>query len=221
MRTRLERHLDRWLGLWPPTGKLVVTTASGRVEPGWDGRVHPVIGVGSPDDGTVVSVPPDILGEARRVAARGGLVELGEQLGPLVGRPRDRLHPGVFRWCEAPAPATRLPDAGEWIDAGDPRLPGWLRPFGGQVLAALIQGEYASGVGLKRHDRFAREVAVGTEERFQGRGLARRLVAQAARRVVEEGMVPTYLHDPANVASAIVAESAGFPDRGWTVLGLW
>jgi hypothetical protein len=39
--------------------------------------------------------------------------------------------------------------------------------------------------------------------------------------VVDEGMVPTYLHDPANVASAHVAEAAGFPDRGWAVLGLW
>jgi predicted GNAT family acetyltransferase len=50
--------------------------------------------------------------------------------------------------------------------------------------------------------------------------LARRLVAQAARRVVDGGMVATYLHDPANTASARVAEAAGFPDHGWTVIGL-
>lgn len=180
-----------------------------------------MIGIRSPDNGTVLSVPPDILGEARGIAVHGGLAELGERLGPLVGRPRDRLHAGVFRWSEAPTPAARLPDAGEWIPADAPDLPAWLRPFGGHVLAAVIDGEYASAVGLKRHDRFAREVAVGTEERFEGRGLARRLVAQAARRVVDEGMVPTYLHDPANVASAHVAEAAGFPDRGWAVLGLW
>ena len=55
----------------------------------------------------------------------------------------------------------------------------------------------------------------------QGRGLARRLVAQAARRVLDEGAVPTYLHDPANVASAKVADAAGLPDRGWSVLGLF
>ena len=221
VRKRLHHHLESWLGAWPPTQKLVVTTGPGRVEPGWDGQVHPVIGVGSPDEGTVLSVPPDILDEARRIAARGGLPELADRLGPMMGRPDDRLHSGVFRWSEAPASAALLPDAGEWIPADDRRLPAWLRPFGGQVLAALIDGEYASGVGLKRHDRFGREVAVGTEERFEGRGLGRRLVAQAARRVVEEGMIPTYLHDPANVASGIVAGAAGFPDRGWTVLGLW
>ena len=34
------------------------------------------------------------------------------------------------------------------------------------------------------------------------------------------GVVPTYLHDPANTASAKVADAAGFPDRGWTVLGM-
>jgi predicted GNAT family acetyltransferase len=64
-------------------------------------------------------------------------------------------------------------------------------------------------------------LAVGTDERFRGHGLARRLVAQAARRVIDEGKVPTYLHDPGNTASARVADAAGFPDRGWKILGLW
>jgi hypothetical protein len=27
------------------------------------------------------------------------------------------------------------------------------------------------------------------------------------------------MHDPANLASARVADAAGFPDRGWTALG--
>jgi GNAT superfamily N-acetyltransferase len=96
-----------------------------------------------------------------------------------------------------------------------------LHPFGGEVLVALIDGGYAAGVGIKRHDRFGHELAVGTEERFTGRGLGRRLVAQAARRVIAEGMVPTYLHDPRNTASAKVADAAGFPDLGWKILGLW
>jgi len=38
-------------------------------------------------------------------------------------------------------------------------------------------------------------------------GLARRLVAQAARRVAEEGAVATYLHATSNAASAKVAEA--------------
>jgi predicted GNAT family acetyltransferase len=61
---------------------------------------------------------------------------------------------------------------------------------------------------------------VGTAEAARGRGLARRLVAQAARRVLDEGAVPTYVHDPANEASAKVAEAAGLKDQGWICVGL-
>ncbi len=220
VRHRLDNHLASWLGQWPPTGKLVVTTASGRVEPGWDGQVHSVVGVAN-GDATVVSVPPDIVSDARRVAASGGLDALGVRLGALIGRPGDRLHAGVFRWSASPATCAALPDAGTWVPFDDQQVPTWLRPFGGNVLVALVDGAYAAGVGVKRHDRFGQELAVGTDERFRGQGVARRLVAQAARRVVDNGMVPTYLHDPRNTASAKVADAAGFPDLGWQVLGLW
>ena len=60
-----------------------------------------------------------------------------------------------------------------------------------------------------------------TAERARGRGLARRLVAQAARRVLAGGALPTYLHAPDNEASARVARAAGFPDRGWQVVGFF
>jgi GNAT superfamily N-acetyltransferase len=199
---------------------VVVTTSPGRVEPGWDGRVHSVLGINSPM-GAVLSVPPSILAEARKVAASGGLEALGDHLGELLGQPNARLRAGVFRWSDSPATPEVLRDAGIWVPADDPRVPAWLRPFGGEVLVALVDGTYAAGVGIKRHDRFGRELAVGTEERFAGQGLGRRLVAQAARRVISEGMVPTYLHDPRNTASAKVAEAAGFPDLGWQILGLW
>ena len=46
-------------------------------------------------------------------------------------------------------------------------------------------------------------------------------VAQAARRVLDEGAVPTYLHERDNHASARVAEAAGFPDRGWRAYGVY
>jgi len=45
-------------------------------------------------------------------------------------------------------------------------------------------------------------------------------VAQAARTLLAGGVIPTYLHDPANTASAKVADAAGFPDRGWTAIGI-
>ena len=81
-------------------------------------------------------------------------------------------------------------------------------------------GAYLAGVGIKHHDTYGRELAVGTEEAARGRGLARRLVAQAARRIIDEGGVPTYQHDPSNVASARVADASGFPDRGWRSAGM-
>jgi predicted GNAT family acetyltransferase len=89
------------------------------------------------------------------------------------------------------------------------------------VLVVLDGDTYVAGVGLKRHDDAGREIAVGTEEAARGRGLARRLVAQAARRVLDEGAVPTYLHAPDNIASAKAADAAGFPDRGWSVIGFF
>ena len=127
-----------------------------------------------------------------------------------------RLFTGVFRWSTAPAD---LPDAGTWIAADGPSVPEWLWPFGGEVLVAVdpATGEHLSGVGVKRHDAFGHELAVVTRPEAEGRGLGRRLVAQAARRVLDEGAVPTYLHAVDNHASAHLATAAGFPDRGWTV----
>jgi GNAT superfamily N-acetyltransferase len=215
---RLEAHLRTWLGVWPPERKLVVTTAPGRTEPGWDGAVHAVVGVASPD-GAVLSVPPERVDAVAALADDlDGLRQAGPEMGDALGWPEARLFDGVFRWSTSPTP---LDDAGEWIAVDDPRVPGWLRPFGGEVLMALddATGEYIAGVGIKVHDEFGHELAVVTEDAAQGKGLARRLVAQAARRVIERGAVPTYLHADSNVRSAKVAVASGFPDRGWRILG--
>jgi predicted GNAT family acetyltransferase len=96
-----------------------------------------------------------------------------------------------------------------------------LHPFGGEVLITFIDGVYAAGVGIKRHNSAGMELSVGTEEEHRGKGLASRLVAQAARWVIAHNAVPIYLHDPANIASDRTALAAGFPDLGWQILGLW
>jgi RimJ/RimL family protein N-acetyltransferase len=220
---RLTLHLRSWLGRWPAAVPVDVVGSTRRVRPGWDGRIFPLLGVGTDDHG-VISVRPDWAGRLRgRVeqAVRAGTTWpfLVPRLAAMLNRPDQHIYNGVFRWCERPA---ALPDAGAWVDAGDPRVPEWLRPFGHEVLIVWDEqtGAYLAGVGLKHHDRYGREIAVGTDPAARGRGLARRLVAQAARRVLDEGTVPTYQHDPANVASARVAEAAGFPDRGWRSVGL-
>jgi GNAT superfamily N-acetyltransferase len=212
---RLAAHLSAWLGRWPGAGPgLTVLGWPARDEPGWDGGLHPVVGVTAPDHG-VLSVPP-----ARADAVAAWVDGGGDPVGiPVAAGLAGHWFDGVFRWSDRPAP---LPDAGQWIAADHPSVPSWLRPFGREVLVAVdgTTGEHLAGVGIKEHDAHGRELAVVTAEAARGRGLARRLVAQAARRVLDEGAVPTYVHARSNTASARVATAAGFPDRGWSFLGV-
>lgn len=214
---RLLHHLVTWLGQWPPGQPLAVVGSARREEPGWDGRIYPAIGVGGPP-GRVLSVSPAWTATVRDLA-RDAPQRLLAELPAAVGYPEHGTYDGVFRWTLEPAP---LPDAGVWLPADDPDVPKWLRPFGREVLVARDPdtGAYLAGVGIKRHDQYGHELAVVTEPAAQGRGLARGLVAQAARRVLDEGAVPTYLHSAANLASARVAEAAGLPDRGWIAFGV-
>lgn len=196
-----------------------VVGSAGRTAPGWDGSVHAVTGVVDPAGGAVVSVPPAHADWATEFAVRG-LDALRAALPDRLGLPGHFVYRAICRWAvNVPGPDL-LPDAGEWLPVDHPAVPDWLRPFGAEVLVVLEDGRYVAGLGLKRHDDRGREISVGTEEAARGRGLARRLVAQAARDLLADGIVPTYLHDPRNTASARVADAAGFPDRGWGALGI-
>ncbi len=206
-------------GPGPPT--VVVVASAGRTRPGWDRAVHAVTGIADPNGNAVVSVPPGYDERARALVTGGGDVDnLRAALPELLGKPEHVVYRGICRWALDVPSAEELPDVGEWLPAEDPRVPGWLKPFGGEVLVVLDDDAYVAGVGLKRHDEHGQEISVGTEEAARGRGLARRLVAQAARTLMAGGVIPTYLHDPANTASAKVADAAGFPDRGWTAIGI-
>jgi len=124
----------------------------------------------------------------------------------------------VFRWCTDPTP---LDDVGVWLDRDDPAVPDRLRTFSGRVLVARdAGGNVVSGVGVKRHDSIGHELAVVTTPAARGRGLAAGLVAQAARSILSQNAIPTYLHLATNTASAHVAELAGFKDTGWIGLAL-
>lgn len=226
----LLAHWQAWTGATPEQldvlgaggpPRVVVAGSVRRAQPGWDGAVHPVTGVVDPVGNAVVSVPPEHVDWAREVVSAGADVDAVRAALPgRLGLPSHVVYRGVCRWA-VDVPATDvLPDAGEWLPADHPAVPPWLHPFGGHVLVVIDDGRYVAGLGLKHHDGRGREISVGTEEAARGRGLARRLVATAARRLLSEGIVPTYLHDPRNVASGKVADAAGFPDRGWTVLGI-
>jgi GNAT superfamily N-acetyltransferase len=218
----LDTHLTAWLGQWPPRAPLDVVGTAVRTRPGWDGQVRLLLGVEAPDLGTVLSVPPADADVVRGLLDRaGGLSGAGRRdVAAHLGGGHGAA--GVFRRAEAVPGPDELPDVGRWVDADDPRLPAWLRPFNGGVLLAVDDaGRYAAGVGVKRHDDVGHELSVGTDDDHRGRGLARRLVAQAARHLLTHGATVTYLHAPDNVASARVADAAGFPDRGWQVWGLF
>jgi GNAT superfamily N-acetyltransferase len=219
----LRAHLASWAGGLPSTGMRVVAYAAD-AGPGWDGTPRRLTGLVDPTGRTVVAVPPGVAAEAdhllRHRAGRDPAASL-QLLPGLVGRPGHTVERVAFRWCTQPASRTELPDAGVWVGSDSPVLPGWLRPFGGPALVALdVDGRYLAGVGIKRHDDFGHEISVGTEPQARGRGLARRLVAQAARHLLDQGLVPTYLHTFDNVASSRVAAAAGFPDLGWSALML-
>lgn len=192
-----------------------------RLAPAWDGRIREVTGVVDPAGRALMSVPPDWVAAAVAVADGRPLDLVRAMLPGAVGRPSGVVYQAVYRWSVRPPGRDELPDVGEWLPYEDPRVPEWLHPFGGDTLVVLDEdGTYLAGLGLKRHDEHVHEIAIGTTEAARGRGLARRLTARAARELLADGVVPTYMHDPRNLASAKVADAAGFPDRGWGALGI-
>ncbi|MGB7877277.1 MAG: GNAT family N-acetyltransferase [Ilumatobacteraceae bacterium] len=218
---RLTLHLRSWAGEWPPPSDgLHVVGDPARLEPTWDGVVRPLQGVGN-GHGVVIAVPPTAV-DAVSDAIGNDLdrAGLGDELGVILGVGPAAFGAGVFRTTTGVDPD--IDDLGVWFEDQDDDLPEWLAPFNGPRLVAFDENDRPiAGVGIKVHDRYGHELAVVTDGAARGRGFARRLVATAARRVLDEGAVPTYLHDPANHASARVADAVGFGDRGWTVHGLW
>src|SRR6266545_1355641 len=89
------------------------------------------------------------------------------------------------------------------LDASDPRLPQW------------VQGHFVGEAWvLMRYDERLREISVGTAPSARGRGLARAVVAAAARFVLAEDRAVLYNHAVDNDVSARVAESVGLHELG-------
>lgn len=216
---RLNEFLRLWLGTWPPADEVTIVASRQREAPGWDGAVRPFAGVET-IEGAVLSVSQLHLVAVRALGA--SITEIGAGLGIALGRPSWRFGRGIFRWSEAP---TAGDDPGVWLPIDDPRVPPWLFPFNGEVLVGFDghpdDGVVAAGVGRKIHNAAGHELAVVTEDGHRGQGWATRLVTQAARRVLDEGAVPIYLHAEDNTASARTADASGFPDLGWRMLGLF
>jgi hypothetical protein len=138
--------------------------------------------------------------------ARAAMARLAARLG---GRPL-----AVVNRTGVAVPPPEAPVA--VLDAADPRLPSWvLGHFSGEAwVVAGDDGRVLSTAVLKRYDERLREISVGTEEAARGRGLARAVVAAAARAVLAEGRAVLYNHELDNIASARVAESVGLHQLG-------
>jgi RimJ/RimL family protein N-acetyltransferase len=219
VRERLDAHFRLWLGAIPAPGEARLVITPLRDEPGWDGKVRPIQGVTGPE-GAVLAVSPSLASLSEGVAVEDVFADAAasdghDRLQARLGVPVSFGLP-LFRWSER---AAVMEGVGEWVDRNDPRIPDWLRPFNGGILATFdAENRYVAGVGLKRHNHLARELSVMTDPGYRGKGMATRLVAQAARQIIAEGGVPIYQHTPDNEPSARVADSAGFPHRGWYML---
>jgi GNAT superfamily N-acetyltransferase len=163
------------------------------------------------EDGAVLAVSP-----AHAPLVRQHLRDLATLLPGLeavAARLPGHLFSGVARTGVAiPPPAVEV----TVLDASDPRLPGWVHGhFTGEAWVVLDeQGHVLSTAVLKRYDERLREISVGTVEAARGRGLARAVVAAAARHVLSEGRAVLYNHAPDNEASARVAEAVGLHEFG-------
>lgn len=221
----LAAHLREWVGAWPPPGRgLTVVAVRGRDVPGWDGRVRPLLGAVDADGDGIVAVSPAIHLEVAELlhGASADVLDdraLRHRVGAIVGGEGAALGAGVLRWTTSLD--AEVEPLGTWLPHTDPRVPEWLHPFGGTALVALEDDSYVGGVGIKRHGPSGHELAVVTAEGHRGKGLARRLVATAARHELTHVPLVTYLHDRGNDASAAVADAVGIPDRGWRVLGVF
>lgn len=230
MSPALERHLGSWFGAWvPPREGIAVVAAARRDEPTWDGAIRPLLGAVGPDGTGALVVAPRLRDDVAAIVEGGPSSLLDDDatrraVGELVLGEGAVLGLGVLRWVAADedAVADDVADLGVWLDHRDPRVPAWLHPFGGDALVALDDdGAYAAGVGVKRHDPSGHELAVVTDEAHRGQGLARRLVATAARAELAVVPVVTYLHARDNLGSARVADAVGFRDRGWSIVSVF
>ena len=164
----VRRHLERWIGGWPPELPVNVVPNPDVSRPGWDGRPRRATGAVDPDGRAVIGVDPAVA--AALPPSIDGVEMLRRAMPGAIGR-AGVLGLGVLRWAHDVPDTDELADIGVWLpaelanDHDDPRVDEWLAPFGGDVLVALDDdGHYLGGVGLKRHDDLGRELSVVTAE---------------------------------------------------------
>lgn len=199
-------------------GGVHLVSAAPRGLPAWHGFTMPIVGL-SFASGAVIACRPDLLERLR--AELGSDVHQPYLDGPAFRRlwkAVQRCSPSAFTLAgdfRATNGSTFIPsqdiDRAEHIADDDPAALHLRTRFDGAIFAVRgPRGRLVSWAALKLKSERVWEIAVATDADYRGRGYARDVVSAAARFSLEQGRIPTYIHDRDNGTSAFVARAVGF-----------
>jgi predicted GNAT family acetyltransferase len=102
-------------------------------------------------------------------------------------------------------------DRAEQIAEDDPSALHLRTRFDGAICGVRgPRGRLLSWAALTLKSDTIWEIAVATEADYRGKGYARDVVSAASRFTLDQGRLPTYIHDRDNGSSAFVARAVGF-----------
>jgi RimJ/RimL family protein N-acetyltransferase len=186
--------------------------------PAWHGYTLPIVGL-SFAPGAVIACRPELADQLR--GELGSDMHLQYLDGPSFRRlwraiqrcaPHAFTLAGDFRAADAStfSPSDRIERA-EHIAEDDPAALHLRTRFDGAIFGVRgPHGRLVSWAALKLKSDRVWELAVATEADYRGRGYARDVVSAASRFTLDQGRLPTYIHDRDNSTSAFVARAVGF-----------
>ena len=199
-------------------GGVHLLSASQRGLPTWHGFTMPLVAL-SFEPGAVIACRPDLV---ERMRAELGSDVLRRHLdGPALRRlwravqrsvPNAFTLLGDFRAAhDATFIASPRMERAEHLHEDDSAALHLRTRFDGAIFGVRgPRGRLVSWAALKLKSDRVWEIAVATEADYRGRGYARDVVAAAARFTLDQGRLPTYIHDRDNSTSAFVARAVGF-----------
>jgi RimJ/RimL family protein N-acetyltransferase len=199
-------------------GGVHLLTASQRGLPAWHGFTIPLVAL-SFEPGAVIACRPDLVERMR--AELGSDIRQQHLDGPAfrrLWRAVQRCVPNAFTLAgdfRAAHDGTFVPspriERAEHMREDDPAALHLRTRFDGAIFGIRgPRGRLVSWAALKLKSERIWEVAVATEADYRGRGYARDVVSAAARFTLDQGRLPTYIHDRDNSTSAFVARVVGF-----------
>jgi hypothetical protein len=199
-------------------GGVHLLSASQRGLPTWHGFTMPLVAL-SFEPGAVIACRPDLVERLR--AELGSDIHQQHLDGPALRRlwravqrslPNAFTLAGDFRAADhSTLVSSARMERAEHIHEDDPAALHLRTRFDGAIFGVRgPRGRLVSWAALKLKSERIWEVAVATEADYRGRGYARDVVSAAARFTLDQGRLPTYIHDRDNSTSAFVARAVGF-----------